>query len=180
MQSSIDQTLFDELFKMLEPEAASMESRFSQCRRKLFKFFVWRRCEDPESLADETIVRLLKNVNNGQQISSQRPYSYVYGIASNVFQEYLRVRRKNVVVTDLSHVADRAFTPDEDGCGPLCLKKLDPEKRELLVHYYLDNEDRDKIAEEQVSSINALRLKIHRIKQELRRCWEECQRRSEN
>lgn len=179
MHSSIDQTIFDELFKLLEPEGASTESRFSQCRRKLFKFFVWRHCEDPESLADETIVRLLKNVNNGQMISSQRPYSYVYAIASNVFHEYLRIRKKNVVLTDLS-LSERAFTPGEDNCGSLCLKKLDPTKRELLVHYYLDNEDRDKIAEEQLSSINALRLKIHRIKQELKRCCEECQRRSEN
>ena len=179
MQSSIDQTIFDELFKLLEPEADSIELGFSQCRRKLFKFFVWRHCDDPESLADETIVRLLKNVNNGQKISSQSPYSYVYGIATNVFHEYLRVRKKNVVLTDLSYLSEQVFTPEDD-CGPLCLKKLEPEKLELLVHYYLDKEDRDKIAEEQLSSINALRLKIHRIKQELKRCWEECQRHSEN
>ena len=179
MQSSIDQTIFDELFKLLEPDAASTQSRFSQCRRKLSRFFVWRHCEDPDNLADETIVRLLKNVNNGQKISAQRPYSYVYGIASNVFHEYLRVRKKNVVLTELS-LSETAVTPGEDGCGSLCLKKLDPNKRELLVHYYLDNEDRDKIAEEQLGSINALRLKIHRIKQELKRCWEDCQRRSEN
>ena len=180
MNTSLDQNIFDELFKLLEPQAPSTESRFSHCRHKLFKFFAWRRCEDPDSLADETIVRLLKNVNNGQQISAERPYSYVYGIARNVFQEYLRVRKKSTPLSDIDASANVVFPNTEDGCGSLCLQKLTPEKRELLAHYYLDVGDRDEMAQEQLSSINALRLRIHRIKLELRRCWEDCQRRHEN
>ena len=179
MKTGLDQNIFDELFQRLEPKAPSTESRFNHCRHKLFKFFAWRRCEDPDSLADETIVRLLKNVNNGQEISTDHPYSYVYGIARNVFQEYLRVRKKS---TTLSEITDtpRVFAITEDGCGSLCLKKLAPEKRELLAHYYLDFEDRDEMAQEQLGSINALRLRIHRIKLELRRCWEDCQKRQGN
>lgn len=181
MKSSLDENTFDELFKLLEPDAAlTTESRFNHCRRKLFKFFVWRRCEDPDSLADETIVRLLKNVDNGQEISSDRPYSYVYAIATNVFHEYVRGRKKNAQLSAVDDASKVVFAPTEDGCGPLCLKKLAPQKRELLAHYYLDDDDRDQIAQEQSSSIKALRVKIHRIKQELKRCWEDCQKRSKN
>src|ERR1043165_9784733 len=94
MDSDFGQGIFDNLFRLLEPDAGSVEQGFRQCRLKLVKFFAWRHCEDPDNLADETISRLLRNVHNGQEILADNPYSYVYGIASNVFREYLRDKGK--------------------------------------------------------------------------------------
>jgi hypothetical protein len=78
MTSDSDPTAFDRLFSLLEPEALSVDAGFQRCRLKLIKFFAWRHCEDPNSLADETISRLLKNIAAGQDISADHPYSYVY------------------------------------------------------------------------------------------------------
>lgn len=174
MESNFGQTVFDKLFQLLEPDAQSIEAGFRQCRFKLFKFFVWRHCEDPDSLADETINRLLKNVHAGQQISADKPYSYVYAIATHVFLEYLRAKKKGGVLVNIEQVGEVAVTPSTDDCPKQCLEQLSQEKRELMARYYLDDEDRNDIAQEQGISLNALRLQVHRIKHGLRRCCEDC------
>ncbi|HEU4712098.1 MAG TPA: hypothetical protein VFS76_11065 [Pyrinomonadaceae bacterium] len=179
MKSSLEQNSFDELFSLLEPQGLSTESRFTLCRRKLVKFFVWRHCTDPDSLADETIVRLLKNVDQGTKISGDNPYSYVYAIAIHVFQEHTRLKSKTTSLTDVAELPQVSISAAVDGCGALCLKELAPEKRELLARYYLDSDDRNDTADEQFATINALRLRIYRIKQELKRCRQKCEKRSE-
>jgi DNA-directed RNA polymerase specialized sigma24 family protein len=177
MESNFGQTSLDKLFQLLEPNARSIEEGFRQCRFKLIKFFAWRYCEDPDNLADETVSRLLKNVRAGQEISADNPYSYVYAIAVNVFKEYLRARKKGEVLRDLDEAREIAAPPPADDCKKQCIEELQREKRELLARYYLDD-DRDGIAREQGLSLNALRLQVHRIKQGLRRCCEDCRKHS--
>lgn len=180
MESNLDQTVFDKLFRLLEPDAQSTEGGFQRCRLKLFKFFVWRHCEDPDNLADETISRLLKNVRAGQEISADNPYSYIYAIATNVFKEYLRGKKKSGLVIDIDELRVIALPITAADCKKQCLEQLSAENLELLAHYYLDDDDRNDIAREQGLSLNALRLQIHRIKLGLRRCWEDCLKRSDS
>src|ERR1051326_6691653 len=123
MDSNSGQTVFDKLFQLLEPDAKSVECVFRQCRLKLVKFFAWRRCEDPDNLADETISRLLKNVQGGQEILAENPYSYVYAIANNVFKEYLRAKRKGIILINTDDVREVA-APTGDDCKRLCLEQL--------------------------------------------------------
>jgi DNA-directed RNA polymerase specialized sigma24 family protein len=180
MESNFGQTVFHKLFILLEPDAQSIEEGFRQCRFKLLKFFAWRHCEDPDNLADETISRLLKNVRARQEISADNPYSYVYAIASHVFMEYLRAKKKSGVVIDIDEMGDLAVSVAVDDCKRQCLKQLSEEKRELLARYYLDDDERDNIAQEQGLTLNALRLQVHRIKHWLRRCWEDCRKHSDS
>ena len=174
MESSVDQTVFVNLFRLLEPEGQTIEARFQRCRLKLVKFFAWRHCEDPDNLADETISRLLKNVHAGQEISAGTPYSYLYAIASHVFQEYLRAKEKGKMLVELDELPEIPISRPDDGCKKQCFQRLPDAKRELLAHYYLDDDDRSTIAQEESLSLNALRLQIYRIKQELKRCCEDC------
>ena len=164
---------------MLEPDARSTEEGFRQCRLKLIKFFAWRRCEDPDNLADETVSRLLKNVRAGQEISSDNPYSYVYAIAVNVFKEYVRAKKKGASLTDLDEARHVVVPPTTDDCKKQCFEQLSREKRELLLRYYLDDDEPNHIASDHGLSLNALRLQVHRIKQGLRRCCEDCRKHSE-
>jgi DNA-directed RNA polymerase specialized sigma24 family protein len=178
MESSFDQTCFGKLFRLLEPDGQTIEARFWRCRLKLVKFFAWRHCDDPDNLADETIARLLKNVHAGQELSDDNPYSYVYAIATNVFQEYLRAKKKGRVLLDLDAVPEIAISVVVDDCKRHCLEQLSDAERELLAHYYLEDDDRNNIALEHSQSLNALRLRVHRIKHRLRCCWEDCVKRS--
>jgi DNA-directed RNA polymerase specialized sigma24 family protein len=179
MESSFDQTIFSKLFRLLEPEGQTIEARFQRCRFKLVKFFAWRHCEDPDNLADETISRLLKNVHRGEEISAGNPYSYLYAIASHVFQEHLRAKEKGKVLVDLDELPEIPAPGPEDDCKKQCFEQLPDAKRELLAHYYLDDDDRSSVAKEESLSLNALRLQIHRIKHELKRCCADCRKRSE-
>jgi DNA-directed RNA polymerase specialized sigma24 family protein len=178
MDSDFGQGIFDNLFRLLEPDAGSVEQGFRQCRLKLVEFFAWRHCEDPDNLADETISRLLRNVHNGQEILADNPYSYVYGIASNVFREYLRDKGKAAALIDIEDVREVAAPATEDDCKKLCLDQLPQKKRELLATYYLCYEDREGIAAGLGLTLNALRLQVHRIKHGLKRCMEDCRKHS--
>ena len=173
MFSSSDQTHYDQIFEVLEPHSTSTESAFLQCRFKLIKFFSWRHCEDPANLADETIVRLLKNVDQGQLVLFDKPYSYVYAIAVNVFREYQRAIKKRPSL--VAQVAPPSTPEQTDDCRELCLKQLSAPKLQLLSRYYLT--DRENLTGQLQLSPNALRLKIYRIKQELRECCEDCRKR---
>lgn len=176
MDSSSAQTDYDKLSKILEPASPSLEAGFQLCRRKLIKFFSWRRCDDPANLADETIFRVLKNVNQGQVISPENPYRYVYAIALNVYRENRRRIEKHPSVS-FEEESMLAPAPNRDhGCHEFCMEQLSNEKLELLNQYYLLN--RDELTQQRKLTVNALRLRIHRIKQELRNCHEECQKRS--
>lgn len=178
MEPEFGQTAFAKLFQLLEPDAQSIEEGFRQCRFKLLKYFAWRHCEDPDNLADETMSRLLKNVGTGQEILADKPYSYVYAIARNVFREYLRAKEKGEVIIDIDEVQEIAGSDATDDCQKQCFEQLPGEKRELLARYYLDDDQRNAIAEQQGLTLNALRLKVHHIKHGLKRCWEDCRKHS--
>jgi DNA-directed RNA polymerase specialized sigma24 family protein len=170
---------YDNFFGLLEPGAPSVEASFRLCRLKLVKFFAWRRVTDPSNLADETIVRLLRRVAKGQVISSPKPYNYVYGIADKVFREHCRDRKKDELVSTATagyRIPHFFSSESPNECQQSCLKQLTANSRELLERYYLDHENREAIAGEHKMSINALRLKIYRIKQAFLRCCEECRK----
>jgi DNA-directed RNA polymerase specialized sigma24 family protein len=92
----------------------------------------------------------------------------------------LKSRRKEIKVKTL--LADLIQMPvqppigsvDSEDCRTECLLKLSPDKLKLLQEYFLDVKSSKQLAEELDTTINGLRLKIHRIKKELESCFEEC------
>lgn len=176
MEPSFDEPVFVRLFQLLEPEEQTTEARYQKCRLKLLKFYSWRKWNDPQTLADETISRLLKNVRDGQKISAGNPYSYVYAIANHVWQEYVRAKTKGELIINLEDLPEIADSKKIDDCQFECLKQLSDAKRELLERYYLDDEEREDIAQHHSLSLNALRLQIFHIKQDLRQCSDDCRK----
>lgn len=169
-----NQEAFEALLLRLEPDQPDTQKRYKQLRLKMVKFFVWRRCEDPESLADETISRVIKNVGVGEEVYADKPYSYVYGVAKYVFMEFLRDKKKRGdLVNNLVEHSQIASGNQED-CRKECLQKLPLNRLKLLKAYYLAAENREELAQTLNISLNALRLQVHRIKQELRACYEDC------
>lgn len=174
MSTKTDSADFDLLLQALEPTALSSHDSFRRCRSRLVRFFAWKRCEDPENLADETISRLVKNIHAGREISADHPYSYVHAIANNVFYEYLRSKKKSGIETDIDELPDLPAPAGTEDCWTLCLAQLSPDKREFLEEYYLDSIDRDQFARDRGLTINALRLTVFRYKAALKRCVENC------
>lgn len=177
MNSQSDPTGFNKFLRTLEPNASSVNDGFLRCRTKLVKFFFWRRCDDPDNLADETTTRLLNKVQAGQEISGDNPYGYVFGIAKNVFLEYLKAKKKSGIQTDLDELRDEPSVQGTETCSSLCLAQLSAEKREFLEEYYLDDIDRELFARDKGLTINAIRLQVFRCREILKHCMENCLRR---
>lgn len=162
---------FEEFLIRLEPNISSSSQRYGRLRNKLIKFFEWRYCRDREGLTDETIERLLKHIKAKDQID--KPWSYVYAIATNVYREYSRKATKLVdIKNDLELLADDS--DDFIECARICLEKLSDDKRRLVEQYYLDEGSRVELARQAGVSLPALRLKIHRMKTELKECYSKC------
>jgi DNA-directed RNA polymerase specialized sigma24 family protein len=174
MKTQSDSAAFDTLLQALEPEALSPHESFRRFRARLVRLFAWKYCEDPENLADETISRLVKNIQSGQEISPDRPYRYVRAIARNVFREYLRAKEKGGIETDVDEMPDLPAPEGTEDCWTLCLAQLSPDKREFLEEYFLDSIDREQFAREKGLTINALRLTVFRYKAALKLCIENC------
>jgi DNA-directed RNA polymerase specialized sigma24 family protein len=164
---------FDELLMRLEPGCSSTQEAYARCRLRLVKFFQWRNCEDSEGLADDTITRFFESYAAGTEIHADNPYSFLYGIALNVFREFLR---QKTTIEKIKrnwrppiHVTDQYLD-----CKKLCFDRLSSDKRDLLRRYYGSSETPEKTAEALRITVGALRLRICRIKAELRLCYRAC------
>jgi DNA-directed RNA polymerase specialized sigma24 family protein len=175
---SVNNDKFDSLLVRLEPVYVNSENRYKQLRQKMVKFFAWKRCRDPESLADETITRLLKNVQMGQEIFATNPYSYVYSIAQNVYREHLREIARLEVVIDDGDIASSPSTEEIRDCRIQCLQGLSGDQLEMLKRYYMSGESSEEVARARNMSLNALRIYIHRVKCNLKDCHNNCVKRS--
>jgi DNA-directed RNA polymerase specialized sigma24 family protein len=169
--------LFEKFLTRCEPEMSSSFERHSRLRAKLIKFFGWKHCEDPEFLADETIGRLVTTVYSGETI--EQPAAYALGTARNVYREYVRRQAKLAPINENTEAADEKQLSTDDPepfihCARLCFQRLPHDKRLLLERYYSDEMDRGELARQESISLAGLRTKIHRLKAELRDCYNEC------
>jgi DNA-directed RNA polymerase specialized sigma24 family protein len=171
----INEEVFEKLLARLEPDLAGSTARYKQFRLKIIKFFQWKRCGDAEILADETIARAIKNVIEGKEIQADNPYAYVFVIAKHVYNEYVRkeIKKRTLLANFPQPPSESAESED---CWVQCLLKLPPAKLKLLQEYFLDEKSSQQLAEERNTSLNGLRLQIHRLKKELESCHEDCRK----
>jgi DNA-directed RNA polymerase specialized sigma24 family protein len=177
----LTQGAFDLLLAQLDTDRQQAGTKYEALRRKLVKFFQWRGCSFPEDLADETINRVARNLESGENI--RHLAAYCVGIARHVFLESLRTRRHEEALHDVTYPSP--CPPDEDprqDCLERCLRELSPENFQLIVQYYQENdqariEARRNLALRLGIPPNALRIRAHRIRLRLQGCVEECVRR---
>lgn len=170
---------FDELLGWLHPDDRDHAGRkYEDIRRRLIRIFIHRGCLTPEDLADETINRVARKVHEirAGYNPDDDPALYFYGVARNVFREYLK-RRPDPALPPPVEGADEV-TPEYD-CLEKCLGHLTPQNRELILEYYRDEEGakierRKKLARHFGLALNALRIRTHRIRAELKKCVLNC------
>ena len=178
---TLTQGAFDLLLAQLDTDRQQAGTKYEALRRKLVKFFQWRGCSFPEDLADDTINRVARNLEAGENI--RHLAAYCVGIARHVFLESLRTRRQEEVLQAETHSSPTS--PDEDPrreCFERCLKELSSENFQLIVQYYQEDEQarieaRRNLAARLGIPPNALRIRAHRIRVRLQGCVEDCMRR---
>lgn len=175
---------FEALLRLLGGTAGEAGKRYEEIRRKLTRLFEWRGCDIPEELVDETFDRVARRVaEDDELIKNKDPYGYFCGVANLVHKEYLRTSARQharLEQVDWQPVS----SPEEEEDHRLeslrhCLHLLPDDQRLLLLRYHQGENNiraRKELCEELAIPMNALRIRVHRLRRRLETCIEERQR----
>jgi DNA-directed RNA polymerase specialized sigma24 family protein len=145
-------------------------------------FFEWRGCAGAPELADETLNRVAAKLAAGEQIHTDDPRRYAFGVARFVYLEAVKRSARRAP----AERADRAPALDRDGDDAserearlaaleACLDTLPPRTQQILLRYHADDgrqgsDDRKRLADELGIALNALRIRAHRLRAQVENC----------
>lgn len=167
---------FDRLLAWLDPDRERAGVKYESIRRRLAKMFVCRGCWEADDLADETINRVTAKLSEIVDTYTGDPVPYFYGVAQKIHLEYLR-RRPIPQPPPAAELNDDV--EDEYQCLEQCMELLPEENRWLVLEYYQEEKQakiahRKKLADRLGIAQNALRIRAHRIRQQLQQCVGNC------
>jgi DNA-directed RNA polymerase specialized sigma24 family protein len=172
---------FDQFLSLLDLDRDRAGESYETLRRNLIQLFIWRGCRDPESHADEAINRVIRKIDEGEEVRDV--IAYAHGVARRLLLEIFKMQeREQVGIDDLPPlVAQPAEQDDESGvlCLRRCLNRLPEESRQLIVLYYQGEksakiENRKRLAEGLRVTLGALRYRAFDLRQRLQGCIERC------
>jgi DNA-directed RNA polymerase specialized sigma24 family protein len=172
----LTQNAFDNLLAWLDSDREKAGEKYEKIRLKLIKIFVCRGCSTPEELADETINRVTRKVQEIADTYVGDPALYFSNVAQKIFLEYLRKKPEPAAPPEPDPVED---SEPEYECLDQCMQKLTLNNRELILEYYKEEkqakiDSRKKIADRLGVGLNALRIRTNRIRATLEECVSEC------
>ena len=190
-EPKITQVAFARLLGWLDDGVDSGGERYLEMRRRLVSYFDRRNRPSADELADETLNRIGKTLEQTGAIAIRPPARYCYVVAKFVLLEDFRRERKHVRFDeswDPGAAGSVARVGPDEGlalqeqrleCLDRCLQELKPEQRELIVEYYADArrqkiERRRDLAARLGITMNALGIRAWRIRDGLMACMETC------
>jgi len=184
---------FRQLLSWLDGGRDSGGETYVEVRRRLRSYFERKNCLSCDELADETLNRIARKLEEKGAITNVSALHYCYIVAKFVFLESLRqtkliragtteLQSSDSETTSFSEVSEIA--PDEPrekihGCLEKCLKRLGKGERELILEYYRGQqrtkiEHRSDLAARLGLSKNALSIRACRIRNKLEACVRAC------
>jgi DNA-directed RNA polymerase specialized sigma24 family protein len=168
---------FDRLLLWLNPDRDKAGEKYEWIRKRLIKMFVCRGCTIPEELADRTINRVARKLPEVQSTYIGDPAHYFLGVARNIFLEWIKEDRPPII--GIPTPPPETETDPRHVCLERCLEQLPREEHDLVLSYY-EGEGQDKIEHRRMLAdrfglgINALRIRVCRIRAALQNCVERC------
>jgi DNA-directed RNA polymerase specialized sigma24 family protein len=188
--SGLSQSVFERLLAWLDDGTESGGERYLEVRQRLVAYFDRRNRPRPDELADETLDRVARTLEQSGVITVRPPARYCYVIARFVLLEDIRGERRQVGIDETSvsvRIAARAGDATDDraqheqrlDCLDRCLEQLKPEQRMLILDYYRDTrrqkiERRRELASRMAISMNALAIRACRIRDAVLACMQGC------
>lgn len=185
-EASPDQLAFRRFLGWLDEGSDSGGRNYLEMHRRLVCYFDRKNCGSPQELADETLTRVARRLEEEGAITGATPAQYCYIVARFVFLEHQRQARAMAVEARELAAPAEADTGAEDraqmlGCLQQCLNRLDREQRELILSYYQGEQRvkinlRRKLAARLGVTMNALSIRACRIRDRLEGCVRACLR----
>ena len=173
----ITQEKFAGFLAWLDPDHERAGEEYERLRFRLSTFFGQRRCAFADDLTDETINRLIVKAG-AEQIENK--FAYCYGVARNVYHEWLREQRPHLDIDDVTVAAKPPAEPSfSSACLDKCMGELPPDVRTLLLDYFSEAKLakiklHQRISKSLQTSQTALRMRVMRSKRKLKTCIQEC------
>lgn len=188
---AITSSAFYRLLEWLDEGTDSGGRNFLEMRRRLLAFFDRKNCRNADELADETLNRVARRLEEEGRIESEAPAKYCYITARFVFLESLRDKEKAFVPLDdvllgregsppaVAETDEKELKEKMLECLEHCTGKLEPLNREIIVRYYFGEErvkieNRRALAASLDISVNALSIRACRIRDKLEGCVGKC------
>jgi DNA-directed RNA polymerase specialized sigma24 family protein len=149
--------------------------RYEEIRHRIIQILARRGCREAEDVADEAINRVCKKVRLIIRAYSGDPALYFYGVANKVYLETLKKRaRVPPPPPDIPEDVEQRHN-----CLDHCLQQLVPANRELILQYYEGEKKERKERRQRLAMLlgvemTILRVRVHRLKLDLRKCVFEC------
>ena len=181
--------VFDALLNWLDQGINSSGKTYLEMRQRLVFYFDRKNCSTPDELADETLNRVARRLEEEGTIESETPAKYCYIVARFVFLEYLRESHRKGIALDEARrqgpggyfVAPEGHIDEEKrlACLGRCTSKLEPMSRELVTRYYVGKgrlkiANRRSLAESLGITMNALAIRACRLRDKLEACVRQC------
>lgn len=174
-RSTLDGAAFEALLAALHPDRNEAGRAYERLRRRLIRFFTLHGAAGPDDLADEALDRLARRLHEGESIR-QLP-GYLAGIAHLLLREEWARLQRDGRNARLGVAAGMPASDDDSAHEALeaCLQTMPAASRELIYRYYSSEaranaQGRKKLADELGVSVNALRNRAFRLRQELEKC----------
>lgn len=180
---------FQKFLEWLDEGTDSDGKKYLEMRQKLVNFFDRKNCSNPDELADETLNRVARRLQEEGKIETETPAKYCYVTARFVFMESLRdannkqISIDEVLYNQIDKSSDEKHLSDQKEkmlrCLEECASKLESINRELIFRYYYGKErekieNRRALAQELGLTINALTIRLCRIRGKLEDCVKKC------
>jgi DNA-directed RNA polymerase specialized sigma24 family protein len=136
---SLTPRAFDRLLAALDSDRDRAAAAYEQVRYRLIGLLRWWGATQPEDLADETLDRVARKLDDGAEIGAGSIGAYVRGVARMVYYEWTREPRGEPGDA-LNREPAAPFHDDEveasSHCLEECLASLAAPDRALLLRYY--------------------------------------------
>jgi RNA polymerase sigma factor (sigma-70 family) len=167
---------FERLLLALDTDQERAALAYEQLRQRIVGLMRWWGAWMAEDLADQTLDRVARKLEEGSVVPAASFGAYVRGVARMIFYEWTRSSRAQLPESETVAPAEHAPEPALDQLDR-CVAALEPAEQKLVLRYYGDGkhaELRRALAEELGISQTALRIRAHRLRQRLERCMSEC------
>jgi DNA-directed RNA polymerase specialized sigma24 family protein len=160
-------------------------------RRRLVTYFDRKNLPNFEELADETLNRVARRLEDEGAIVSDTPAKYCYVVARFILMEHLRETQKEKAMVESISRQDPnhgiAQHADEEkklrekmlNCLERCTLQLEAVNHKIITRYYMGKErvkieNRRELAASLGITMNALSIRACRLRDKLEGCVKEC------